>query len=663
MSAESWVPVDLYNQLPDFTGRGWAIDRVRAWLDGESGTALLVRGGPGTGKSLLAARLVTSLSDAITYGHFCRFNTADTDPLVFVERLAAALANRYPAALQALTVDPFVSVVVSGTANVGHALPGATVAGTQLGALHIHALAPRLAFNRAVRRAVEAIRTAGITDEIVVLVDALDECGAEPDTIAGLLHDVLDPQARPPDGLRLILTSRPDPRLLHGTDVAVLDLVEDEPESGSDITAYVHRMLDQLPADRRDALAAEVIAVSAGNFLYTRYVVLDLVAGRTDRLPKGLQGVYANFFRRELARSPERWSERYRPLLGLLVVARGNGLTNEWLARSSGLPQSHVDDALRGCAQYLAGPVPDGPVRLYHHSLRDYLLGAGPHQVYPDEAQDALITALLANPCDDYALAHLPEHLAASGRVAELTTLLTNLNFLAAKTARYGIDAILANLRVGGSPNLLRAMERAAHQIRGRDTPGLFVQQVLAAANDLNDTELVNRARTWLADRKLSFVETIWRTGTPSPGLRYVLVPPGEHIMTSEVSVSADWRHVAAAGLRNNIGVWDFDTGIMQWQLDRDVITGALALALSPDGRLLAAGEHVVTVWDTVANHKMWETPKLPSRAKSLAFSSDGVLLLGQVGQKVLVWNSDTGLFAVFSGLLSVRSCTRVLGW
>ena len=177
-------------QLAEFTGRGWAIGRVRAWLDGGPGSALLIRGGPGTGKSLLAARLVVLLADAIGYAHFCRVNAPDTDPLYFVERLAAELANRYPAALHVLTADPSVSVVISGTAQAEQAAPGATLAGVQLGALHIQALAPRLAFNRTVRQAIEAIRAAGEADEVVVLVDGLDEGGAEPDSIAGLLRDL-----------------------------------------------------------------------------------------------------------------------------------------------------------------------------------------------------------------------------------------------------------------------------------------------------------------------------------------------------------------------------------------------------------------------------------------------------------------------------------------
>jgi WD40 repeat protein len=596
---------------------------------------------------MLAAKIVTLLGERVVYAQFCRFNDPDNDPLRLVEGIASALANRYPAALDALAADPSVSVVVSGSATAESVAEGAVLAGVRVGALHIHAMAPRLAFDRTVRRAVQAIRSAGQADQIVVLVDALDEAGAEPDTVAGLLRDVLDPQARAPENLRWILTSRPDPRLLGGLDLPLLDL-DDEPAGSSDIALYASSHLAGIPAEHRQSLAADVAEASGGNFLYARYVLRELRSGGSDpiRLPDGLDEIYGAFLGRELRRSPERWSERYQPLLGLLVVARGDGLTNELLAHASRLPQSQVDNALQVCAQYLAGPVPEGPVRLYHQSLRDFLLAPGPVQVYSKEAQNSLIAALLESPYQEYALANLTEHLLTAGRAADLEVLLGDLGFLAERAARFGVDAVLSDLRDSGAVDLLAVVERAAHLLRGRETPELFVRQAFTAARELDLGRVADRARSWLIDRGLPFLEPLWRTGTPPPAVRHVITPPGERVITHRIAVSADWHRVAAAGLGSGIGLWHFDTAVLEWQRERQTLTHALAL--SHDGALLAESEEreqdqVITVWNTVEDRLVWRTPDLMQEVNRLTFSANGELLLGAVGRGVWVWTVSDG--------------------
>src|SRR5690349_15257059 len=94
------VDFDAYiaHWMKDFTGREWVFQRLEAWLQRPSATGrFLLVGGPGTGKTTLAARLVqmsdgTAASETyphlrpgwLTYAHFCQSTAVATlHPLQF----------------------------------------------------------------------------------------------------------------------------------------------------------------------------------------------------------------------------------------------------------------------------------------------------------------------------------------------------------------------------------------------------------------------------------------------------------------------------------------------------------------------------------------------------------------------------------------------------
>jgi hypothetical protein len=82
--------------------------------------------------------------------------------------------------------------------------------------------------------------------------------------------------------------------------------------------------------------------------------------------------------------------------LGLLAVALGAGLSRELLIGAAGIAGSRVDDALRRLGQYFEGRPPDGPLRIYHQSFRDFLASNADYGVYADEAERRLAQRLLA---------------------------------------------------------------------------------------------------------------------------------------------------------------------------------------------------------------------------------------------------------------------------
>jgi hypothetical protein len=62
--------------------------------------------------------------------------------------------------------------------------------------------------------------------------------------------------------------------------------------------------------------------------------------------PDALEDVYRKFLQRELASTPARWNDVYRPLLGLIAVARGDGLSKAQLIDMTGLAQDTANDVL-----------------------------------------------------------------------------------------------------------------------------------------------------------------------------------------------------------------------------------------------------------------------------------------------------------------------------
>ena len=307
---------------------------------------------------------------------------------------------------------------------MANAEPGATVAGVHL-EVHLGEVSARWAMQHLVVRPLERLYQQNVLPErLLIIVDGLDEALTYPasDTIVHVLASLAGTL---PEPVRMVLTTRVDQLVLHR-------LRSHQPRElrtdDADVVTFVLHGLAGLPEANRKAWAGAIAKEGGGNFLYARHVLDDLLAQparlaenpSSAPLPKGLSAYYADYLDRELTRTSQAWFDRYRPLLQLLVVARGSGLTRGMLAGLSGLPPSQLGDALSRLRQYLVGPWPEGPLRVYHESLREYLVTSPEHQVYPEEGEVALAQYLAAHPQSDYARAHRAAHAAAAGRLDEL---------------------------------------------------------------------------------------------------------------------------------------------------------------------------------------------------------------------------------------------------
>lgn len=506
----------LDQRTQHFTGREWVFDAVGRWLTSPFAAPIfLLTGGPGTGKSAIAARLAQMhrgqvaaahpalAQDSFAYVHFCQTGVEDTlSPVTFVQSLSQALANRYAGFRLALAQGGSRQVVINTVQTFGAVAAGAQVAGVNIGQVNVTVRGgdARPLFDDAVRRPLKALAgELGAGERVVILIDSLDEAiafGAESNIVQllGLASDF-------PASVRFILTCRSNSQsVFEITGPPTLDLIADAPASLDEVTPYVMARLQAVPEPERRVAAARIAAASEGNFLYAHHVVEDLLVrgGRiadadTLDLPPTLHGVYRQSLERGLASSRTRWNDAYRPILGAIAVARGEGLTEAQLVEITGLAEDTAADVLGACAQFLVGGG-TAPYRIYHQSFREFLLEDEKFTVFPAE-RHAAIARVLDDRCganwsrctDEYALRYAPAHWAEAAALSPARREVRTRSLLAlVADPRYQqrFESRIADLP------LLHAHVQRAVQV--------------AALNDRDDMlpAIVKAARTFVAFRR-----------------------------------------------------------------------------------------------------------------------------------------------------------------
>jgi hypothetical protein len=439
----------LTDRTRHFTGREWVFKAVGAWISDDRGARVfLLTGGPGTGKTAVAARLAQmTLGDvppghpslgrnAFAYCHFCQAGVESTlSPVTFVQSLSQALANRYPAFRDALLTAGSRQIAISVTQTFGTVQPGANVTGVQFDQVNIEIRGgdARPLFDEAVRRPLLAMSsTLPPSERIPILVDSLDEAlGFSADGSIGHLLALANDF---PAQVRFLLTSRShSERVFDLVGPSTLDLLTNAPASLDEVRPSVWGRLAALPEPERSVAADRIASKSEGNFLYAYHVVNDLLTrgaaiadADTLDLPDALEGVYRKYLERELGSNRTRWNDVYRPILGPIAVARGDGLTKAQLIGITDLAEDTASDVLGVCAPYLVGGDPPSvPYRIFHQSFRDFLLADEKFTVYPAERHAAIARYLQercgANwaRCDDqYALRYTPAHWAEAAMLS-----------------------------------------------------------------------------------------------------------------------------------------------------------------------------------------------------------------------------------------------------
>jgi pimeloyl-ACP methyl ester carboxylesterase len=464
------LPQQVAQNIDRFTGRIWLLPSVLGWWEQNNERLFLLTGGPGTGKSMIIAWLagygpppedlaareklvrVRSLVRAV---HFCQADSRNITPLAFAESIANQLTERVTGFADAVKATLANRVQISATATAGTVATGGAVTGLIINRIDLGTLGDEFSFDRAFTQPLKQLYANGYVEPMLLLVDALDEAlGYSGDNNLPKLLSTLDDLPRQ---VRILMTSRDDPRVLAFYDeVKPLDLIKDAPPSIDDVRDYAGRRLAEkahFTPLQIEEFSRRLSSKANGVFLYAAIVLDELLRLsalpdlETYPLPKGLSGLYRAFLKRELGTEDKgrRWHRIYKPLLGLIAVAQGVGLTAEQLTALIG---EDIAEPLDACKQYLEGALPDGPFRPFHKSFADFLLEDKHNVRYHIDA--IAMHQRIANHywskhhddwlrCDDYALKSLAAHLDQGQQLDRLSELMSP-GWMKARVLRDGLQ-------------------------------------------------------------------------------------------------------------------------------------------------------------------------------------------------------------------------------
>jgi hypothetical protein len=461
------LPPTIAASIGHFTGRAWLLPPLLDWLERSDQRIFLLTGGPGTGKSMISAWLagygpapadpvavarLERLRSQVKAVHFCVTASGSSDPKDMAREMAELLTSNVPGFGEALAASLGDQVQIIAEQHVGHVKEGGSVTGVYIANLNLGGLSEELSFNRILRDPLKRLYEDGYHEPMLLLVDALDEAMTYTGgtNIIQLLAKLTDL----PSQVRILATTRDDPRVIkYFRGSHAFDLIAGAPAGTDDVRLYVTERLaafsSELEPVSRDPLATRIAESAKGVFLYASLVLDDLLPHLPDvpdlehyPLPAGLSGLYHDFLNRELGTDEDRWYESFKPVLGLIAVAQGEGLTQAQLRSFSG---KEVDQPIRICKQYLTGELPEGPFRVFHQSFRDFLLEDEGNIDYHIDARtwhDRIAEYFLSRyghnwtACHDpYCLAYLAQHLHQADQLDALQDLVENPNWFFVRIA------------------------------------------------------------------------------------------------------------------------------------------------------------------------------------------------------------------------------------
>jgi WD40 repeat protein len=677
----------LWEKRRDFTGRQWFFKEIEAWRVDSPEPALLIKGGPGIGKSAIVAALVhDNPSGQVLAYHCCRADTPATlEPASFVRSLAALLTTRlddYAAMLD----DPVIAK-----------------------ALDEADADPATAFESAILSPLHKLQKPD-TGCRYLLIDALDEAlvRARRPTIVDVLATRLE---RLPPWLRLVATTRDDPAVLRQLrGLQAKEISPQDERNQEDIRQFLQRRLAETPLHDKasvssktdEAIIKQLLKASEGNFLFVVMTLQAIQRGQLtfdqiEDLPPGLGSLYHVFFDRLFEYAGVDFSPS-RDILEAVVAAR-EPLTREQIGAVTGMDFAlELPPQLARLAPFV--PVRDRRYALFHKSFFEWLTGwdatqdqpvAGPYSVslkrgyervadwsWAEYRRGAGATSL-------YCLRHLPAHLHDAGRDDDARVLLLNFGWLRAKLDATGVIALLADYDPHSDHKDLRTLQHAlrlsAH-ILSQD-PAQLASQLLGripieaggALQTLRHAITEWKGRPWLRPLIPSLTlpggallktlpghgEQITAVALSGDGrilvsaagndLKVWDVEDGKELLTLQghddlvtaVSVSADATQVVSASTDRTVKVWVLDTGReLRTLRHRAAVT---AVALTPDGRLaVSVSERIARVWDLASGQNITTLRGHRKAIRAVAVTADGQRVVSASEDNTLrIWDAHSG--------------------
>jgi hypothetical protein len=646
---------DTTSARTEFIGRDWIIEAFDSWVaDQKAEPLFLLTGEPGIGKSAFAAHLQRVRKfDAV---HFCASRSAKTiDPLYFVRSISRQL-SLITEFSQALLREEGIHVSIQQDIQVNY---GQAIA-IKIENLLVGAESPFDAFNRALLDPLAELYAGGYERRLLLLVDALDEAAQRASGVIDLLASFGDLQCH----LGLFLTARPDSvalRQLRGVPSRQLTIKANNPANLKDIRAYITSskpLFARLLREKINVaqLIKRVVAASAGNFLYLVWLIPALENGthRLDdlnSLPLGLDGIYREFLlTRKIGENLSEWRRFYRPLLGILAVAR-DALSFQQLVNFVSAEEQDVFDCLLDVEQFLDPDiVPNGQYRLFHQSVSDFLCSK-------DKAREFWIDPICAHGAiahayrgtsphwsqvnwesrDQYGLLHIAVHLGKAGRKDDLRSLLLDYAYLRGKLEAAGIAGLLSDLDMLPQDlavaRIASALRASAHAL-ARDSKQLTAQligRIASGAPELDSLLAMARAAA------PGCLLPLWPT-LAAPGAVALWASPIHSGVVTCLAVLSSGG-IVSGGQDGRLLLWNAVAGVAPPRLIGEHKDGVRCLAVLPDDRIISGGDDGrILLWDSAESGVPVRLGRHEHIVLAITVLPNGRIVSGGADCRVILW-------------------------
>jgi WD40 repeat protein len=614
-------------------------DDVMAELDallwgGPSRGWVLVKGGPGMGKSALLSGWLKRCEDAgrrVPPHHFLRRGVEDWDrPEVVKRNLAAQVEALHP----------------------------------ELVDLEAR---PESRLRELLQRVADKVLVPS-QEQLVLVVDGLDEAeadveGANP--LPGFLPHTLPPN------VKVLCASRPTHPHLSWLEaregVRTIDL-DDERWASSNrrvVREYWERerLSPRFKPPLTTAFVDEVVQRAEGNVLYSVKLAEWLEsqpAGkrRAELLPRGLEALLDESWER-IQRLPVELRRVAEEGLGVVAVAR-EALPKSLLSEVAGWRElGDAERFLKVARSFLLEEVGhwsrEKAWRPFHEFFRNFILSK-----LGAERQRALHLRLAEQLCTwpmaaqeksfrwNYALRHGLTHWLGAEQWAQARGLYTDLGYLQKKCEVAGVLSVEEALKSAAveAPEKEREMVRALH--RAIQTGSHFLRTDTKAL----PMHLYNwlRSSGWTAEqleKTLTFPEglPVLRLLHPvNPGVNERTLEGHTHWVTA-CAVFADGRRVVSASDDGTLKVWEVETGreLATLQGHAGWVRGC---AVTPDGRRVvsASYDQTLKVWDVETGRELAMLEGHAGRVRGCAVTPDGRRIVSASEDETLrVWEVETG--------------------
>ncbi|KAL5526916.1 hypothetical protein ACEPAF_8643 [Sanghuangporus sanghuang] len=604
------------------------LEQISDFLKSKTSPNILwITGAAGSGKSTVA--VTASFGHGYDTVHLF-FERNKSEPSNVIRTIACKLAERHP-----LVGKHFISVV-GESMNI--------IDGVQE--------------EQFTKLLLEPLSKVDIPNTIVIILDALDECG-NVDSRRALLNLLKAKFALLPSKVRILITSRPErdivkdlPTKAHINHVELVHAAEDRT---SDVALYIREEMNDEFGDQVQELAKEIQMLCSGAdglFIWAstaikmvrgpgdpRRNLRQLVNNNQSLGEHGLYGLYTTALK-----GSGMWRSNLKDIatavLGLILVVK-EALTGSVIETFLGLEENTVDPILTQL-QSVISYEPGKPIRLHHASFADYLLSSQRSDDKPWHIQEVIQKQAVTERWFDimaknlhFNMCNLESSFLCNECVLDLQThVAINIGSHLDYACRFWAVHLCELSQSAISTELKTRMKAFKNEHL------LYWLEVLSLAGQFNRVAIraLYGASMWSVSVDEEICSLFWAAYRLASVFAYPISQSAPQIYLSSISLWKGESLVADRHSGTHPAV----------KVDR-----LGSIAVSADGELIASGSDgkTIRVWSALSGELISRPFEASGKVKSVAFSADDKQVVsGSDEGTICIWDVDSG--SLVSGTL-----------